>query len=149
MECEKHFIAIRHGGKRRKECCESELCDLKPSCTSRIVQCRISSMQPFNDTFSHCALSLLLLLLLRTPPKKQALNGCFLSMTLSPLNASFRFGSTFRFYAMLLLLFTGGKSLCFQQCFLQGFTFYNQTKPLVFSHFSSIHFGKHLLNNTC
>ena len=56
MECEKHSIAIRHGfhwkKKKGKECRESELCDLKPSCTLRIVQCRIPSMQPFNDTFS-------------------------------------------------------------------------------------------------
>ena len=50
MECDGMGKALdRH---QRKECCESELCDLNLGCTLRILQCRISSMQPFNDTFS-------------------------------------------------------------------------------------------------
>ena len=86
---------------------------------------------PLNDTFSpHCALSFLLLL-----PQKAGIerifNGCFLSMTLSPLNASFRFGSSFELCVMLVLLFTGRKSLCFQHCFLHGANILQSDKSIL------------------
>ena len=102
------------------------------------LQCRISSMQPFNDTFS----PLCPVISFTNPPNcpqktgiERIFNGCFLSMTLSPLNASFPFGSSFEFCAMLVPPFTGRKCLCFQQCFLRGFTFLQSDKGFCFLPF--------------
>ena len=137
MECEKHSIAIRHGfhwmKKKGKECRESELCDLKPSCTLRIVQCRIPSMQPFSDTFSALCPVISCSPSPKLPPKSWHWRDIQRMLLVNDTFTSECFLSLRKnFWLCMLCLFSLSQEE--NLCFLQGSLFYHWTKLIVFSH---------------